>query len=138
MNNQIEFLDSVGVDFLKSYEMLTPEQFTALAKKARELGYKVTGHVPLSMDVTGASNAGLNSMEHMRNLELSCAANADELLAQRQQMLYDGRNDTGGILRSSIHQAQRQTAIENYDPDKAAELATKIKSGELSSGLPNS
>jgi len=122
VNEQIELLDSIGVDFLKSYEMLTPEQFTALTKLAREKGYKVTGHVPLSMDVMMASNAGLNSMEHMRNLELSCASNADELLAQRQQMLADGRNDAGGILRSRIHQAQRQTAIENYDPDKATEV----------------
>ena len=122
VNEQIEFLDSVGVDFLKSYEMLTPEQFTALAEHARAKGYRVTGHVPLSMDVITASNAGLNSMEHMRNLEISCASNADELLAQRRQMLSDGQNETGGVLRSSIHQAQRQTAIENYDPDKAAEV----------------
>lgn len=119
VKNQINFLDSVGVDLLKAYEMLTPEQFATITKLAREKGLKVTGHVPLSMDVISASNAGLNSMEHMRNLELACASNSDELLTQRHELLDFGKNDPGGILRSRIHQAQRQNAVENYDENKA-------------------
>jgi imidazolonepropionase-like amidohydrolase len=120
--HQIELLDSIGVDFLKAYEMLTPDQFSLVTKMARERGLKVTGHVPLSMDVITASNQGLNSMEHMRNLELSCASNSEELLAQRRQLLLEGKNTPGGVLRSRIHQAQRQSAIENYDPVKAAKV----------------
>ena len=76
----VDDLVSAKVDLLKAYEMLTPEQFEALTQLAQEKGLKVTGHVPLSMDVITASNAGLNSMEHMRNLELSCASNADQEL----------------------------------------------------------
>lgn len=119
---QVQQLDSIGVDFLKAYEMLTPEQFQVITTIAIEKGLKVTGHVPLSMDVISASNAGLNSMEHMRNLELSCASNSDELLAQRKQLLVEGKNIPGGDLRSSIHQAQRETAIEHYDEDKADKI----------------
>jgi imidazolonepropionase-like amidohydrolase len=115
----VQQLDSIGVDFLKAYEMLTPDQFMMVMKLAKEKGLKVTGHVPLSMDVTTASNAGLNSMEHMRNLELSCASNADELLLQRQVALAKSKNISGGDLRSSIHAAQRQIAVENYDEKKA-------------------
>lgn len=115
-------LDSLDVDFLKAYEMLSPEQYYKLMEMAKRLGYKVTGHVPLSMDVTGASNAGLNSMEHMRNLELSCASNAEELLIQRHAMLNKGRNMPGGELRSSIHAAQREKAVANYDEKKADEI----------------
>ncbi len=115
-------LDSIGVDFLKAYEMLTPEQFAMVMKLAKEKGYNVTGHVPLSMDVTSASNAGLNSMEHMRNLELSCASNADELLKQRRLMLAKGKNTPGSALRSSIHSAQREIAVKNYDDKKADEV----------------
>jgi imidazolonepropionase-like amidohydrolase len=115
-------LDSIGVDFLKAYEMLTPEQFYKLMEMAKRLGYKVTGHVPLSMDVIGASNAGLNSMEHMRNLEISCASNAEELLIQRHAMLKKGKNLPGGDLRSSIHAAQREVAVKNYDENKGNEI----------------
>jgi len=120
--NQVNLLDSIGVDLLKAYEMLTPEQFSKITELAREKGLKVTGHVPLSMDVISASNAGLNSMEHMRNLELSCASNSEELLENRKQLLASGQNDPGGVLRSRIHAAQRFIAVDNYDEEKADEV----------------
>lgn len=118
----VDRLHGMGVDFVKAYEMLTPEQFTALTQRARELGLRVDGHVPLSMDVITASNAGLNSMEHLRNLEMSTAANAEELLQQRRQMLAAGKDVAGGDLRSSIHQAQRNRAVAASDPEKVAEV----------------
>lgn len=122
INKQINELDRQGVDLLKAYEMLSPEQFAYIIKLAKEKDLKVTGHVPLSMDVITASNNGLNSMEHLRNLELSCASNADELLNKRQQLLRAGKSDPGGMLRSRIHQEQREIAIKNYDEDKANEV----------------
>lgn len=112
---RIEELDSIGVDFLKAYEMLTPEQFKAATALAQKKGLKVTGHVPLSMDVISASNAGLNSMEHLRNLEMSCASNWEELLNTRLQMLFSGGDTSGADLRSKIHAAQRISAIDSSD-----------------------
>lgn len=123
---QIDILDSVGVDLLKAYEMLTPEQFEHILTIAKSKELPVTGHVPLSMDVISASNMGLNSMEHLRNLELSCASNADELLAQRIHLLHEGRNDPGGILRSRLHRAQQQNAIENYDTLQAQKVLNAL------------
>ncbi len=111
-------LDSMEVDFLKAYEMLTPSQFRAITQRARELNLKVTGHVPLSMDVISASNAGLNSMEHLRNLEISIAENAQKLWDQRLQMLQQGKEMDGGDLRSDIHQAQRIYAINHRDESR--------------------
>ncbi len=119
---QVEMLDSAKVDLLKAYEMLTPDQFKKVMELAKAKGYQVTGHVPLSMDVVTASNSGLGGMEHMRNLEISCASNADELLTQRRKMLKDGQHEPGGDLRSSIHAAQRETAIKNYDENKANQI----------------
>ena len=116
---KVDYLDSMGVDLIKAYEMLPPEIFKAIVDRAHQKGLKVTGHIPLSMDAIQASNGGMNSMEHMRNIEISCAGNAADLLAQRQQLLEDGRKDPGGILRSRIHQAQREFAIENYDANQA-------------------
>ena len=116
-----------GVDLLKAYEMLTPEQFIAVANTARQRGLKVTGHVPLSMDVISASEAGLNSMEHMRNLEMSCATNSAELLDARRAMLAQGKGDEGGVLRSRIHLAQRQDAIANYDETTAQKVLDVLK-----------
>ncbi len=122
VESKIEELDGKGVDLLKAYEMLTPDQFKLITKLAREKGLKVTGHVPLSMNVIDASNAGMNSMEHMRNLELSCASNWEELWKRRQMTLEEGKNLAGGVLRSSIHSAQRQIAVANFDEDRANEV----------------
>lgn len=114
----VDELDEIGVDLIKAYEMLTPEQFQAITVRAKEKGLKVTGHVPLSMDVISASNAGLNSMEHLRNLELSTASNADELLAERKRILEEDKNLPGGELRSKIHDLQRTAAYDNQDDSK--------------------
>lgn len=122
VTRQINELDSIGVDLLKAYEILTPEQFAQVMQLAGEKGLKVTGHVPLSMNAVTASNAGLNSMEHMRNLEVSMASNWEELREQRLQMLAEGQDDPGGVLRSRIHDAQRETAIRNYDEERANEV----------------
>jgi len=113
-------LIEAGVDFLKAYEMLTPEQFVALNNYANSNDLKVTGHVPLSMDVIAASDAGFDSMEHLRNLEMSCAVNSAELLSNRTKMLEQGINnkDSGHALRSRIHTAQRTEAIDNQDEQR--------------------
>lgn len=111
----VDQLDSIGVDFIKAYEMLTPEQFKAVIARAHEKGLKVTGHVPLSMDVVSASNVGLNSMEHLRNLEMSMASGSDNLLKERLDMLEHGKQGHGGKLRSAIHSAQRMWSLENSD-----------------------
>ncbi|MGI9550092.1 MAG: amidohydrolase family protein [Aurantibacter sp.] len=119
---QVNQLDSLGVDLLKAYEMLAPDQFVAITRLGQEKGLKVTGHVPLSMDVISASNAGLNSIEHLKNLEMSCASNADDLLKERREMLVLGKNEPGGVLRSRIHRAIIPIALDNYDESKAQEV----------------
>jgi imidazolonepropionase-like amidohydrolase len=127
---QVKMLVDKDVDLLKAYEMLTPEQFTKVNELAKANGLKVTGHVPLSMNVISASNAGMNSMEHMRNLEISCASNADELWEDRKKMLADGTEEVGATLRSKIHSAQREVAIKNYDDTKANEVLTVLKKND--------
>jgi imidazolonepropionase-like amidohydrolase len=126
----VEKFDSVGVDLIKAYEMLTPEQFKAVTKIASQKGLNVTGHVPLSMDVISASNAGMNSMEHLRNLEMSCAGNWEELLATRRRLLKEGKSLAGSILRSNLHNAQRIEAIDNFDEETANNVLQVLAENE--------
>ncbi len=130
VEQQIELLATKNVDLLKAYEMLSQEQFLAIISMAKAKGLKVTGHVPLSMDVITASNSGLNSMEHLRNLELSCASNSKELWSERKEMLANGTDISGGSLRSAIHDAQREIAITNYDETKAQEVLAVLKKND--------
>ena len=107
-------LHEEGVSFIKIYELTSPEVFAALVDVANELGLPVDSHVPLSMR---ASIAGpqVDSIEHLRNIELDCASNASELLESRVRQLQNPDGLSGAELRASLHSAQRLLAIENYD-----------------------
>lgn len=118
----VEQFHADGVDLIKAYEMLSPEQFKAVIKRSKELGLKVTGHVPLSLDVIEASNLGMTSMEHLRNIEFSCTADTEELKRQRRIMLENSEKEIGGKLRSRIHNTQRSSVLENIDPAATKEV----------------
>jgi len=111
--NMVQNLYDQGASFIKIYEMVSPEVFVALVDAAEELGMPIDSHVPLSMR---ASIAGpqVDSIEHLRNIEMDCAANAAELLTIRRQRLENPDGLSGAALRSSLHSAQRLPAVANY------------------------
>ena len=121
-NNQLErnvrLLIDKKVDFLKAYEMLSPAQFKILSNLAKENNLKLTGHVPLSMSVIEASNLGLNSMEHLRNLELSMTEMSEKLFQERKNLLLNKSSIKGSELRSLIHSKQRMKSINDLDSIK--------------------
>ena len=109
----VQALYDQGASFIKIYEMVSPEVFVALVDAAEELGMPIDSHVPLSMR---ASLAGpqVDSIEHLRNIEMDCAANAPELLAIRRQRLENPDGLSGAELRASLHAEQRLPAVTNY------------------------
>ncbi len=112
-------LAEAGVDFLKVYEMVTPAIFAAVVAEARVRGLPLDGHVPLSM-LTGEAGPQMNSMEHVRNIEMDCAANAEALLTVRLQLLATLGDGPAGDLRGRIHSLQRLPAVAAYDETRCA------------------
>ncbi len=127
IRKMVELLVENDVDLLKAYEMLTPAQFDYIMELADKYDLKVTGHVPLSMTVQEASNLGFNSMEHFRNIELSCSSEALQLLKQRQSLLENKDDLKGYVLRSNIHAAQRIRAIETNDEQVTDDVLSTLK-----------
>ncbi len=119
------------VDFLKAYEMLTEEQFKSLTKIAQEHKLKVTGHIPLSMNLFSAVEAGLNGMEHLRNLEMTAASNAEGLQRQRLGLLKNKDDLSGGFLRLLIHQKQRIPAIKAEDAERFKKVAKLLEEKQV-------
>ncbi len=107
-------LQAQGASFIKVYEMVTPEVFAALVTAAEELGMPIDSHVPLSMRARDAG-ARVSSVEHLRNIEMDCAANAAELHAERLELLQNPDGIPGADLRASLHSLQRLPAVTNYD-----------------------
>lgn len=103
-----------GVNFIKVYELTSPEVFAALVETAESLDLPIDSHVPLSMRASIAGPA-VDSIEHLRNIEMDCASNAVELHRRRLELLENPAGISGAELRSSLHNLQRMPAVENYD-----------------------
>lgn len=127
--SRVQELTAAGVSFIKIYEMVTPEIFDAFADEASKVNLPIAAHVPLSML---ASEAGprVQSMEHLRNIEMDCARDAEALLKERREMLAAGRerSSKGMDLRSSIHKTQRDPAVQNEDPKRCDRVLDSLVS----------
>ena len=124
---ETEKLVSLGVDFLKAYEMLSPQQFEAIAAIAARENLRLAGHVPLSMEITHAISQGLNSLEHIKNLELEAVENSDSMLLARRMMLENRSLLSGRQLRANIHRAQKQFAVDHIAHEAYQKILDTIK-----------
>ena len=122
----VDILSQRGADFVKAYEMLPRDTFFALVEQAKKNGLAVVAHVPLAVLAGEASDAGVKSFEHLRNIEFACSREADTLLAERIAALEAGAGRIGSELRSEIHSAQRTRALDTYDPERCTTLLRKF------------
>ena len=88
--------------------------FSALVEAAQEHNLPIAAHVPLSM-LASTAGPSVDSMEHLRNIELDCANNTAELYEERLSVLGAHQEGPGLTLRSSLHSLQRLPAINNHD-----------------------
>ena len=107
-------LQQAGADFIKVYELIRPDTYAALVAAARARQMPVASHVPLMMTADTAGPLA-DSMEHLRNIELACANNWEQLLDQRQQRITNFTEGLGHSLRAGLHSDQRLPAIAAYD-----------------------
>lgn len=112
--SRVSSLQEQGASFIKVYEMVSPEVFEALVTAANELAMPIDSHVPLAMRARVAG-AAVDSIEHLRNIEMDCAADAESLHATRLERLENPDGISGADLRASLHTLQRLPAVSNYD-----------------------
>ena len=121
----VQRLKNSGVDFIKIYELVSPEVFSALVDEARIHALPIASHVPLHMLASTVGDQ-VGTMEHLRNIELDCAANAELLLASRREKLTAENVSSGHALRSSIHSSQRLDAIAALDEERCASVLANL------------
>ncbi len=107
-------LAEAGVDFVKIYEMVSPEVFEVLVEEAAARGLPMDGHVPLSMQARDVGPQ-VQSLEHLRNIEMDCTANARALAAERRRLLANPDGVPGASLRSQLHSLHRIPSIQAYN-----------------------
>jgi imidazolonepropionase-like amidohydrolase len=120
-------LAAAGVDFIKIYEMVTPEVFDALVAAGEEHGLPIAAHVPLSMRARFVAPR-VGTMEHLRNIELDCASAPEALLAIRRRELTRDPAEAGGDLRTRLQGLQRIPAVLAYDASECDEVLATMTS----------
>jgi imidazolonepropionase-like amidohydrolase len=79
----IDTLLAMGVDVIKLHGQLSRETYLAAALYAKRLGLRVAGHVPTSVGVMDASDAGVGSIEHALQIPVSCTPAESTALVPR-------------------------------------------------------
>jgi hypothetical protein len=109
----------LGADFIKVYSLLPRDAYFAIADEARKRSISFVGHVPQSVKVVEASDAGQKSIEHLDGLALGCSAQEEALSAEAQR-----------ITSMWPAMAFAGRAFETYDEVKAQYLfARLVKNG---------
>ncbi len=120
-------LEARGVDFIKIYEMVSPDVFAAMVDAAQQHELPIDSHVPLSMRAR-AAGPRVDAMEHLRNIEVDCAGNSAELHEERITYLKNPDNLSGLELRSFLVDLQRLPAIANYDEEQCDQTLATLTS----------
>jgi hypothetical protein len=87
----VQLLAANRAEFIKVYSTLSREAYFALADEARRIGIAFAGHVPESVSLIEAAEAGQLSQEHLINVLLSCSTREVALRAEREALLRDPR-----------------------------------------------
>lgn len=120
----VDSLAAEGADFIKVYELLVPQVFSAVLEQAKLRGLPVVGHVPAAVDAVEASDAGVRSFEHLANLELACSAEADTLRAARTALIAKAVDRTE--LTRQLRRGQRGRAMDTYDAARCGAMLRRF------------
>ncbi len=111
-----------GSDFVKVYSLLPRDAYFAIAAEARRQGIPFAGHVPDSVSVAEASDAGQKSIEHMTGVLLGCSSKEEEL---RRQAVERRASGVQALISSFLQDNAK--AADTYDERKAAALFARFK-----------
>lgn len=106
-----------GADFVKVYTFLPRDAYFAFADESKKLGIPFEGHIPLSVSVQEASNAGQKSFEHLFGVLPAVSTREDELEQAEQADLEE--IDSGSTFVGPHVYALRQVMLDIYNADRA-------------------
>ncbi len=127
-----------GADFIEvgGTDTLSRNAFLALVDEAKKRGIPLEGHVPISVSVEEASNAGLSDIDttpamfDIALLAASSAREADVLRSWQQALagvLASNEPNLDVLLEGPGYRARMELALDTYDPKKAKALFDLLK-----------
>jgi imidazolonepropionase-like amidohydrolase len=113
-----------GADFIKVYSRLPREAFFAIADESKKLGLTFAGHVPQSVTVAEASDAGQKSIEHLTSILTACSGREEEV---RKMSDADRVTQPGRLPDPGRGRAQTRMVLDSFNAEKAAVVFERFK-----------
>lgn len=113
-----------GADFIKVYTRLDRDSFYAAIDEAGRRGLPVAGHVPLSVTVAEASDAGMKSVEHSYRHRLACVPAEEEIRSLLTEQIR-AQTDEQWRRYAEIEEATFQLGLD-YSSEKTQALGERL------------
>jgi imidazolonepropionase-like amidohydrolase len=113
----VDSLKQSGVDFIKVFDNLTPDEYSAIAEESRKVGLPFAGHLPQGVWASDASTAGQGSIEHLLGSLEETSKNFDRIVHL---------NDTPAASpaeKSARELSLLKLEVDGYDPERLKNLA---------------
>ncbi len=113
---------SSRADFIKTYSWVPRAAYFGIAAESRKLGVPFAGHVPYSVSVIEAADAGQRSIEHEDDIMRACSS--------RDSVLRAGFGDTTTLSpKRQLAQMRDQSRVlrATYDPAKCRSVLETLK-----------
>jgi imidazolonepropionase-like amidohydrolase len=114
-----------GADFIKVYSRLPRDAYFAIADEAKKQGIPFAGHVPSSVTVVEASDAGQKSIEHFTGFLDACSTREAELRKAGQDAWLNLPEGQKFPSRATLRPLIRQS-LDTFSPEKANALAAHL------------
>lgn len=112
-----------GADFIKVYSRLTREAFFAIADETKKQGIPFAGHIPQSITVVEASDAGQKSIEHLTGVLTACSSREEELRKETAAAVSRGQSSPNPANSRQL----TRSMLETFNAEKAASLFARFK-----------
>jgi len=110
-----------GTDSVKVGNSLPRGAYFAIADEAKKQGVSLVGHVPFSVSLAEASDAGLQSIEHCHCILLACSREGDEERRRKDKEAHTLMNEL-----EAMRALYKQMAGTTYSEKEAAALFARL------------
>jgi hypothetical protein len=120
----VDSLKQSGVDFIKVFDNLTPDEYYAIAEESRKVGLSFAGHLPHGVWASDASTAGQLSIEHLFGSLEESSKNFDQILHLNDLLPASPAEKAARAL------ALMKLEVDGFDPERLKNLAVLfVKNG---------
>ncbi|MGZ5221017.1 MAG: amidohydrolase family protein [Chitinophagaceae bacterium] len=124
--NIVDSLLIIQADFIKVYSFLEPDVFYAIAKRSKEKNLPFAGHVPHTVWLTDASEAGMASTEHLYGFLTEACSDSDSAMALMKLSVSAFENGNKEE-RKRINHLFHSLVLHNISEEKLKAIAQKLR-----------